>query len=74
MFPEPYNSTNTFPGGASFINRKLFDRVGLYDNKMFVGFEDFEICIRSIRLGIPIKAYLVHIIELIHHHQQTKKK
>jgi len=67
------NLTNTFPGGASFINRRLFDRVGLYDDKMFVGFEDFEICIRSIRLGIPIKAYLVHIIELIHNHQQTKK-
>ncbi len=67
------NLTNTFPGGASFVNRRLFDRVGLYDDKMFVGFEDFEICIRSIRLGIPIKAYLVHIIELIHNHQQTKK-
>lgn len=67
------NLTNTFPGGASFINRRLFDRVGVYDDKMFVGFEDFEICIRSIRLGIPIKAYVVHIIELIHNHQQTKK-
>ncbi len=67
------NLTNTFPGGASFINRRLFDRVGLYDDKMFVGFEDFELCIRSIRLGIPIKAYLICIIELIHKHQQTKK-
>ena len=67
------NLTNTFPGGASFIKRKLFDRLGLYDDKMFIGFEDFELCIRSIRLGIPIKAYLVHIIELIHNHQQTKK-
>ncbi len=67
------NITNTFPGGASFINRRLFDRVGLYDDKMFVGFEDFELCIRSIRLGNPIKAYLICIIELIHKHQQAKK-
>jgi GT2 family glycosyltransferase len=65
--------TNTFPGGASFINRRLFDRVGLYDDKMFVGFEDFELCIRSIRLGNPIKAYLICIIGLIHKHQQAKK-
>ena len=67
------NLTNTFPGGASFLNRRLFDRVGLYDDKMFVGFEDFEICIRSICLGIPIKAYLVQNIEMIHDHKKIKK-
>ena len=65
--------TNTFPGGASFINRKLFDRLGLYDDKMFVGFEDYELCIRGIRLGEPVKARLIHDIELVHDHRQAKK-
>ncbi len=65
--------TNTFPGGASFINRKLFDRLGLYDDKMFVGFEDYELCIRGIRLGNPVKARLIHDIELVHDHRQAKK-
>jgi len=65
--------TNTFPGGASFINRRLFDRLGLYDDKMFVGFEDYELCIRGIRLGNPVKARLIHDIELVHDHRQAKK-
>ena len=65
--------TNTFPGGASFINRKLFDRLGLYDDKMFVGFEDYELCIRGIRLGDQVKARLIHDIELVHDHRQAKK-
>lgn len=65
--------TNVFPGGASFINRKLFNRLGLYDDKMFVGFEDFELCIRGIRLGNPVKARIISDIELVHNHRQTKK-
>lgn len=65
--------TNTFPGGASFINHKLFERLGLYDDRMFIGFEDFELCIRAILLGKPVKVQLTYDIELIHDHRQTKK-
>lgn len=65
--------TNNFPGGASFINRKLFDRLSLYDDKMFVGLEEYELCIRSIRLGKPVKARIIHDIKLIHNHRQAKK-
>ena len=65
--------TNTFPGGASFIKRKLFDRLGLYDDKMFIGFEDFELCIRAIRLANPVKAQLINDIELIHKHHKLDK-
>jgi len=68
------NLTNTFPGGASFINRRLFDRLGLYDNRMFVGFEDFEMCIRAILLKNPVKGRLIHNIKLAHNHTYTRKK
>ena len=65
--------TNSFPGGASFVNRKLFEQLGLYDDKMFVGLEDYEFCIRGICLGKPAKACLIHDIELVHDHRHTKK-
>lgn len=61
--------TNVFPGGASIINRNLFNRLGLYDDDMFVGFEDFELCIRGILSNNPVKARLINDIELIHNHQ-----
>jgi len=60
---------NTFFGGASFICRKMFDRLGCYDEVMFVGMEDFELCLRGVLSKNPVKAKLVYDIELIHDHR-----
>jgi GT2 family glycosyltransferase len=64
--------TNAFPGGASFINRKIFKRLGLYDDKMFIGFEDYELCIRGILSKAPVKCRLIHDIELVHNHRRVE--
>lgn len=66
--------TNKFHGGASIINRKLFNRLGLYDDKLFVGFEDVELCIRGVRLGTPVNARHMHDIVLAHDHRQSKER
>jgi GT2 family glycosyltransferase len=66
------DQTNFFSGGSAFINRKLFDRLGVYDDKMFVGFEDSELCIRGILSGKPVKVRLLHDITIIHDHRQAK--
>lgn len=63
-------NTNMFPGGASFCKRSLFARLGDYDYQMFVGFEDFEMGIRSLKMSAPIHAYVIEDIELIHDHRQ----
>ena len=65
--------TNTFPGGASFINRKLFTRLGLYDDKL-CGLEEFELSLRGIMSGKPVKGKLIYDIELAHDHRPAKKK
>lgn len=62
---------NVFPGGASFVNRKLFDRLGLFDHKMFVGFTDFELCLRGILSNNPVRGRLVPDIELCHEHKRA---
>lgn len=62
--------TNMFPGGASFCKRSLFTRLGDYDAQMFVGFEDFEMGIRSLKMSDPIHAYIIDDIELVHDHRQ----
>jgi MoaA/NifB/PqqE/SkfB family radical SAM enzyme len=67
------NTTNTFPGGASFINRDLFIRLGLYDDKLF-GFEEFDLSLRGIISGEPVKAKLIYDIELAHDHRPAKGK
>jgi len=64
--------TNRFPGGASVVNRCVFDRLGLYDEKMFVGFEDFELAIRGIKNNRPVRAMQIKGIELVHDHKQAK--
>lgn len=64
--------TNAFPGGASFINRELFDRLCPYDDKMFIGFEDYELCIRGILSRAPVKCRLIQDIELVHNHRKVE--
>lgn len=58
---------NWFPGGASIVRRKLFERLGMYDCEMFVGFEDYELAIRGFRgqqiLGVPLSR-----VTLFHDH------
>ena len=65
-------TTNTFPGGASFINRNIFNRLGFYDEKMFIGFEEYELSLRGILNNKPIKAKLIQDIQLIHIHRAPK--
>lgn len=60
--------TNVFPGGASLISRKLFDRVGLYDASLFA-FEDFEVSLRAERMGCPVVARHVLDVNLLHDHR-----
>lgn len=64
---------NSFPGGASVIRRQVFDELGLYDEDLFVGFEDFELAIRGWKLGRPLLVRGVDEIELIHDHQLSEK-
>lgn len=66
--------SNSFPGGASFVNRRLFRRLGLYDEEMFVGLEDFELCLRGVMAEAPVRARIVEDIELIHDHRQATLK
>lgn len=63
--------SNMFPGGAAIISRKYFNKIGIYDEKMFVGFEDFEIAIRAIELNIKTNAIIVNNIELVHDHRYS---
>jgi GT2 family glycosyltransferase len=61
--------TNCFPGGVAIVRRSLFERVGLYDEAMFVGFEDWELAVRALRRGAPVRARAAHDIELVHEHR-----
>ena len=65
--------TNSFPGGASLVSKKLFQRLGLYDSEIFVGFEDFELAIRGIKSAQPIIAQIVKNVELSHYHRYVAK-
>jgi len=51
------------------VSRKLFDRLGMYDEEMFVGFEDFEFSLRGLKSGQPIKALKIADLVLKHDHR-----
>jgi GT2 family glycosyltransferase len=61
---------NNFPGGASIVSRSLFEKIGYYDENMFVGFEDVELSIRAIVVyNRPLICKKVSEVELIHDHK-----
>lgn len=64
--------TNYFPGGASIVNRKVFERFGTYDENLFV-LEDLEFPIRHIVNNEPIKAKLIDDIILVHNHKYSNR-
>jgi GT2 family glycosyltransferase len=65
-----YTITNCFPGGASFVHRTIFDNYGLYDEKMFVGFEDYEFALRAAKSAYgEFKVVSCDAIELLHDHR-----
>jgi len=61
--------TNIFPGGAAIVNRRVFQKHGLYDTKMFVGLEDFELALGALLNETPIKSKFIDEIDLIHDHR-----
>ncbi len=67
--PADTNRITMFPGGASLIARKLFERLGYYDEEMFVGFEDIELAVRGIVANASVKALLIADVELLHEHK-----
>lgn len=69
FMPANSNRINMFPGGASLISKVLFQRLGRYDENIFVGFEDFELALRGILSNAPVKTLLVADIELLHEHK-----
>jgi len=68
---KPAPETNIF-GGTAIVRRSLFDRLGLFDDAMFVGFEDLEIAVRAIRAGAPIRARHADDITLVHDHRRAR--
>jgi len=66
--------SNSFPGGASVIDRRLFERLGRYDEDLFVGFEDFEFAIRASRGQLPVLVRRADDIVLIHDHRASARE
>jgi GT2 family glycosyltransferase len=66
---ERVGGTNCFPGGACLVRRRLFERLGLFDERMFVGFQDWELAARALLRRAPVHARTIDDIELAHEHR-----
>jgi glycosyltransferase involved in cell wall biosynthesis/GT2 family glycosyltransferase len=71
--PAVGGETNIFPGGAAFISRSVFERLGKYEEEIFIGFEEAELCLRGILTNSPVRAKYISDIELIHDHRVTSE-
>lgn len=60
--------SNLFPGGASFVRRTLFERLGVYDPEM-EGIEDWDLALGAAGRGSPLHCRQMLDIEIHHHHR-----
>lgn len=60
--------TNTF-GGGTIVDRSLFEKLGLFDENIFVNGEEQEFAVRALVKGIDIKGIYIDNIELKHEHK-----
>lgn len=51
---EPFSLGTFLFGGASVINKKAFIDNGMFDDNMFVGFEDYDFSLTLFRAGLKI--------------------
>lgn len=66
--------SNAFPGGAACVRRTLFDRLGTYDESLFVGFEDVELALRGHLADAPVTVRHVEGVTFIHDHRRAENR
>jgi GT2 family glycosyltransferase len=73
---RPEDSVHTRVEGAVmadfFIPRKVINKIGYLNRKLFMYFEDIDYCRRLKKANIPI--YYIPEAEFYHHHGATAKK
>ncbi len=65
------NKVDNVPGTAFLIRKDIFDRVGGFDEKYFLYFEEFDLCKRVRKLGYRL--YIDSSSKLIHKWETTTK-
>lgn len=65
-------SVDTVPGAAIFIRKKIFEKIGGFDEKFFLFFEEFDLCYRVKKLGYSL--YIVPYAKIIHTEAASTKK
>jgi len=58
-------SVDQIMGAAMFIKKSVFDKIGTFDEKFFVWFEEVDLCKRARQAGIAIKYFPV--ARIVHH-------
>jgi GT2 family glycosyltransferase len=65
-------TTNCFPAGACIVKRTLFARLGLFDEPMFIGFEEWELAVRGLLHPPAVRVRTMDDIELDHEHRAAR--
>jgi GT2 family glycosyltransferase len=66
-------TTNCFPGGACLVKRTLFERLGLFDERMFIGFEEWELALRGLLRPPAVRVRTMDDIDLDHEHRTATR-
>lgn len=71
MYPAPADADTVDAAGTAglLIHRRVIEETGIYDPSFFVGFEDWDYCLRAARKGF--KVHVVHDAVVYHPDHQS---
>lgn len=52
---DKIEETNYVSGGAMFVDKKVFEKIGFFDDKYFLYYEDSDFCFRAKKAGFKIR-------------------
>lgn len=69
LLKQEFIETDFIVGAAFFLPVKLLDRIGLFDERFFLNYEETDLCYRARKLGIP--CFVVPSSVVRHHGNAT---
>lgn len=70
--PSETRQVETVSGACMMVGREDFLRLGRFDERFFMYYEDFDLCIRARRAGIPV--YYVPGASVVHHVRKSTER
>lgn len=68
---KPKNAIDFVSGASMMVDKKLFEKIGFFDEKFFMYFEDVDFCLRAKQSGYTVGVEEIIVEHALQEHKKT---